>query len=157
MGLRIFPLPPPPTNREAAEVMSGEPQPAYTAFVPPETAWSAGATKWDKYRYKNMNSAGSSYHNTHLASQAPPEVLAFLKLYDVQVLAVTAGRMFVSKKFARTPALHGAYMKGDIVAANDGPLHAPLPFWQMLCQTLLDYAVDNGYKEPANEQEHRPE
>ena len=124
---------------------------------------SAGAAVWDQYRYKMVNgSEKSNYHNPHLTSQALPEVLAFLKLYGVEVLAVTNGRMFVSKKFSvaersRIARGWGAPRMKDIIAANDGPLHAPLGYWQLVCKSLLDYAVQNGYEEPANGQQSSPQ
>lgn len=134
------------------------PPPAYAGFALPAPAASTGALKWGKYKYTRMDNS-DAYHNPHLTSQALPEVLAFLKLYDVQVLAVIEGRMFVSKKFPLPRRLHGRISSGpgEFTAANDGPLRAPLPYWQMLCQTLLDYAVNHGYEESANEQKHRPE
>jgi hypothetical protein len=119
------------------------------AFTPPDRANGAGTQRFDHYRFKRMNgSEPSGYHNPHLASCAPPEVLAFLKLYGVDVLAVQGGRMFVSKEFpaGSSVVLHGNPFR-RIVAANDGPIDAPLAYWQLVCKTLLDYAVQNGYKE----------
>ena len=109
----------------------------------PTPACEGNSSYWDKYYYFPTNNKRERIgHNKHHESMMREEVRALLSLYKVQVMGIVAGQVHVIKWFY-------VGTKG-ISAASDGPIDAPLEYWQELCKTLLDHAVSNGYKEPEN-------
>jgi hypothetical protein len=129
----------------------------------PSPATSGDTSYWDKYYYFPTGPGGERMgHNRHHESIMREEVRALFSLYGVQVMGVVSGRVHVTKKFivpqtSRIATGYGARDK-TIFAANDGPLDAPIEYWQQVCKTLLDYAVEHGYREKINEQEElRPD
>lgn len=113
----------------------------------PTAACEGRSSYWDKYYYFPTNRQSERMgHNLHHESLLRDEVRALFQLYDVKVMGIVNGQVHVLKWFATSHT-------GKISAANDGPADAPIEYWQAVCKTLLDYAVEHGYKESHEQKE----
>lgn len=98
---------------------------------------------WKKYRY-NDNGIWKP-HNPHFTTRVRPEVHALLSLFECYCAGFVDGKVLVAKNFWFTASRSWSV---PICAANEGDLDAPIEEWQKILTTLLDYAVQHGYKDP---------
>lgn len=121
-----------------------------------EAARSLHDDAWkNKYTYEDQGQRKP--HNPHFSTKMYPEVDALLSLYECRCAGFVNGMMLVAKTFTVDwDKLSRHWGDKTIIAANEGPIDAPIEQWQKILSTLLDYAVKHGYKDPWNHEQKHP-